>query len=214
MPRTGDSQPRPLNLTPFDGTTLEGHHDYDGMLFADLDLAGQQALDARFVECRLERCNFDGAHLARVRLLDSVLAEIHGASLDLADSTWRGTTLETARLGAAILTGASWTDVRVTGCKLGFVNLADAHLDGVTFRACEIGALDLRLARAQSVSFADCTIDELNVSGASLAEVDLSGARLRSLVGVESLRGAIVGRDQLTDLAPLLASQLGITVRD
>jgi uncharacterized protein YjbI with pentapeptide repeats len=197
-----------------DAATLEDRRDYDGVAFADLDLSGQAARGARFVECRFERCNLDGAQLARIRLLDSALVEVQGASLDLADSTWRGTTLEGARLGAVALTGASWTDVTVTGCKLGYVNLADARLEDVTFSACEIGTLDLRMAQARDVSFTGCTIEELNVSGATLADVDLSGARLRSLVGVESLRGAIIGRDQLTDLAPLLASQLGIEVRD
>ncbi len=214
MSTTHASHRRQPDLTPFDGEALQEHHDYDGVRFADLDLSAQDGRDARFVECRFEQCNLDGAQLARVRLLDTALVEVHGASLDLADSTWRGTTLEDARLGAVILTGASWTDVTLRGSKLGFVNLADAHLDEVTFTGCEIGTLDLRLARATTVSFADCTIDELNVSGATLADVDLSGARLRSLVGVESLRGAIVGRDQLNDLAPLLASQLGIEVRD
>jgi hypothetical protein len=43
--------------------------------------------------------------------------------------------------------------------------------------------------------------------------VDLSGAKLRSLVGVESLRGAIVSHEQLVDLAPLLAAELGLEVR-
>ena len=51
------------------------------------------------------------------------------------------------------------------------------------------------------------------MSGATLARVDLSGARLRSLVGVESLKGAIVSHAQLVDLAPLLAAQLGLEVR-
>ena len=51
------------------------------------------------------------------------------------------------------------------------------------------------------------------MSGATLRKVDLSGARLRSLVGVESLKGAIVSHAQLVDLAPLLAEQLGLEVR-
>jgi len=54
----------------------------------------------------------------------------------------------------------------------------------------------------------------LNVAEATLSKVDLSGARLKTLVGVESLRGAIIGRDQLLDLAPLLAAQLGVEVRE
>jgi hypothetical protein len=56
-------------------------------------------------------------------------------------------------------------------------------------------------------------VEELNVSEAGLSKVDLSGARLGKLIGVESLRGAIVGHQQLLDLAPLLAAQLGLEVR-
>jgi hypothetical protein len=55
-------------------------------------------------------------------------------------------------------------------------------------------------------------MDELNVTGATLSRVDLSGVRLRSLIGVESLRGAIVSRRQLLDLAPVLAAQLGLEI--
>jgi hypothetical protein len=51
------------------------------------------------------------------------------------------------------------------------------------------------------------------VAEATLSKVDLSGARLRSLVGVESLRGAIVSHQQVVDLAPVLAEQLGLEVR-
>ena len=61
--------------------------------------------------------------------------------------------------------------------------------------------------------FVDCNIDELNVAGATLSGVDLTGARLRSLIGVESLRGAIVSSEQLIDLAPILAAQLGLEGR-
>jgi uncharacterized protein YjbI with pentapeptide repeats len=97
--------------------------------------------------------------------------------------------------------------------KLGFLDLAGAHLEDVIFEGCEIGGLDVRSARLHAVAFIDCTIDELNVAGAALAKVDLSGARMRSLVGVESLRGAIVSSEQLVDLAPILAAQLGLEVR-
>jgi uncharacterized protein YjbI with pentapeptide repeats len=101
----------------------------------------------------------------------------------------------------------------VRGCHLGFLNLAGAHVEDVRFEGCEIGSLDARTAELTAVIFVDCTLQELNVSGATLRKVDLSGARLRSLVGVESLRGAIVSHEQLVDLAPILAEQLGLDVR-
>ena len=88
------------------------------------------------------------------------------------------------------------------------MNLAGARLEDVVFEGCEIDGLDARAAQLRSVAFVDCTINELNVTEATLSKVDLSGARLRSLVGVENLRGAIISHEQLLDLAPVLAAQL------
>jgi hypothetical protein len=57
-----------------------------------------------------------------------------------------------------------------------------------------------------------CSVAELNVAEATLAKVDLSGAKLKTLVGVESIRGAMISHDQMLDLAPLFAAQLGVKV--
>jgi uncharacterized protein YjbI with pentapeptide repeats len=210
---TPERQIRLPDLTSFDGDLLEMRGDYGAIDFVDRDFTGQDASDARFLECRLERCCLDGLSMQRARVVGSLLAEVHGTSVDFSDSTWRDSRMSGGRLGAVTLVGATWTGIRVRGCKLGFVNLAGAHLDDVLFEECEIGGLDARAAKLRSIAFVDCTMDELNVAGATLSKVDLSGARLRSLVGVESLRGAIVSHEQLFDLAPLLAAQLGLEVR-
>ena len=202
------------DLEVFDGDRLEADRDYDAVAFVDRDLAGQSADDARFLGCRLERCGVDGLSMRRARLIESVLVDIDGTTVDLADSAWRESRMTGGRIGAVMLAGATWHGVRVRGSKLGFVNLAGAALEDVVFEACEIGTVDVRSARLRSVAFVDCIVDELDVAGATLSKVDLSGAILRSLVGIGSLRGAIVGRGQLLDLAPLLAAQLGLDVRD
>lgn len=201
------------DLTPFDGERLEADGDHVAVDFADLDFAGNDAPDVRFLECRLQRCGLDGASLRRARIAESVLNDVHGATVDFADSIWRETLIRGGRLGAATLVGATWTGIRIRGSHLGFVNLAGAHLQDVLFERCEVGSLDVRGAELQSVAFVDCRVDELNVAGATLSKVDLSGARLRTLLGVESLRGAIISHQQLVDLAPLLAAQSGLEVR-
>jgi uncharacterized protein YjbI with pentapeptide repeats len=211
--RTADSEPTLPHLVRFEGDRLEAHGDYVAMDFVELDLAGQDASDVRFLECRLTRCGLDGASLRRARILESVVADVDGARVDLDDSTWRDSHVEGGRLGAMSLIGATWSGVRVRGCRLGFLNLAGSHLEDVRFEGCEIGSLDARTAELTAVTFVGCTLEELNVSGATLRTVDLSGARLRSLVGIESLRGAIVSHEQLVDLAPILAEQLGLEVR-
>ena len=201
------------HLTDFDGESLERDREYEATLFADRDFSGQDAGESHFLECRLERCSIDGLTLHRARFVDSLLLDAYGASLDASDSNWRGCHIRGGRLGAMTLAGATWTGMRVRGIKVGFLSLAGARLDEVVFEECEIGGFDARSAQLNSVAFLDSTLGELNVAEATLSKVDLSGARLKALVGVDSLRGAIVSREQLIDLAPLLAAGLGLEVR-
>ncbi len=77
------------DLTPFDGDRLEAGDDHVAVDFVDLDFAGQDAPDARFLECRLQRCGLDGTSLRRARIAESLLSDLHGATVDFADSTWR-----------------------------------------------------------------------------------------------------------------------------
>jgi uncharacterized protein YjbI with pentapeptide repeats len=219
MARTNGGKARPARqislpeLTAFDAERLEIGRDYDAIAFVERDFTGQDASDARFLECRLERCCVEGLSVRRARVVGCLLAEVHGASVDFSDSVWRDSQMTGGRLGAMTLAGATWTGIRLRGVKLGFVNLAAARLEDVVFEDCEIGGLDASSARLSSVAFIDCSVQELNVDEATLSKVDLSGARLRTLVGIESLRGAIVSHEQLLDLAPQLAAQLGVEVR-
>ena len=48
------------HLTRFEGDGLEPRRDYDAIDFVDRDFTGQDASDARFLECRLQRCCLDG----------------------------------------------------------------------------------------------------------------------------------------------------------
>ena len=200
-------------LEVFDEDRPEAAHEYEAIDFVDRDFTGQDAIDARFLACRLERCSFDGLVLRRSRFVGTLLDEVRAATIDFTDSTWRDSLISGGRLGAVLLVGAAWGGVRVRGSKLDFVNLAGGRLEDVIFERCEIGSLDLRGARLRSVSFINCSVHELNVAEATLSRVDLSGARLQTVIGVDNLRGAIISQEQLLDLAPLLAAQLGLEVR-
>ena len=201
------------DLTAFDGDRLEKGRDYEATLFADRDFSHQDASDVRFLECRLERCRLEGLSARRARVVDCLFSEVHGADVDFSSSIWRDCQITGGRLGAMTLPGAAWTRIRLRGIKLGFVNFAAARLEDVVFEECEIGGFDAQAAQLRSVAFIGCTVQELNVAEAKLSKVNLSGARLATLVGVEHLRGAIISHDQMIDLAPLMAAQLGVEVR-
>ena len=57
-------------------------------------------------------------------------------------------------------------------------------------------------------------IGRLDVAKATLQHTDLRGCTFDEVAGVGSLRGAVVDRDQLALLAPLLASEIGLAVID
>ena len=133
------SQPMPQislpQLTDFDGESLEVGQDYEAIHFVDRDFSGQDASDVKFLECHLERCGVEALKARRARFIDCLVAEIHGASVDLTDSTWRDAAVTGGRLGALILAGSTLKCVRVKGMKLGFVNLAGARMEDVVFEA-------------------------------------------------------------------------------
>jgi uncharacterized protein YjbI with pentapeptide repeats len=201
------------SLSPFEGTALEPRQDHDSVDFVELVLDHQLATDSRFLECRLARCSVDGLSLRRARIRGTLLEDLHGATLDLADSTWQASRVTGGRLGAVRLSGATLGGVIVHGTKIGYLDLSAAQLEDVAFEGCQIETLDLRAARVERVTLVGCTVEELNVTEARLTRLDLSGAGLRNLVGIDNLRGTIVSHEQVIDLAPCLAGQLGIEVR-
>jgi uncharacterized protein YjbI with pentapeptide repeats len=198
-------------LTPFAGS-LEARGDYESIDLVDRDLAGQSAESATFASCRIERCRMDGLDLRGSRIAESLLADNDATHVDVTDSVWRDTLVAGGRFGALTASGAAWTDVRLRGIKLDYLDLSGAKLSGVVFEACAIGELELAEADLRTVRFEASSVDVLDAASARFTDVDLSGAKLRTIGGIASLKGATISPEQLIDVAPLLARHLGIVV--
>ena len=76
------------------------------------------------------------------------------------------------------------------------------------------GDVDFGGATIKRARFPGCTLTGADFSRAALDKVDLRGADLDITAGYESLRGAIISTAQLLSMAPSLARQIGIVVRD
>jgi uncharacterized protein YjbI with pentapeptide repeats len=201
-------------LTQHSGEPLATHGEYDAVSFTDLDLSEQNANNAHFLDCALIRCSADGLLLRRARFVEVLVTDLRAVTVDLTESVWRDSLLTGGRVGVAATPGAQLTRVRVRGAKVDFLNLRGATLQDVVFQDCVLGEVDATDATLTDVDFSGSRLDVLGVRGARLARVDLSAATLRTLSGLDHLRGAIVSAAQLLDLAPLLAEHLGIAVRD
>ena len=145
-------------------------------------------------------------------LVDVVLEQADLVSWSAVESQWRTVEIRQSRGGSLELYDSVLDSVHFVGCKLAFLNLRGAKLRDVAFTDCTIDELDLTRTSATRVAFEGSRIGRLESASATFTDVDLRGARLSDLASVEGLRGAIVTVDQLLDLAPLLASRLGIRV--
>lgn len=201
-------------LTRHSGEPLATHGDYDAVSFTDLDLSGQNANNAKFLDCALVRCRADGLQLRRARLVETLVADLQATTLDLGESVWRDSLVTGGRIGAVAATSAKVQRARLRGVKLDFLNLRGATLQDVVFQDCVLGEVDAADAQLTDVDFPGSRVDSFGVRNATLQRVDLSGATLQTLSGLDHLRGAVVSMAQLIDLAPLLAHHLGIVVSD
>ena len=192
---------------------LSAETDHDGETFSG-DLSDQTAANARFLECTFQRCDLSGFGAPRARFAETSLYAVHGAGLDLAESSWSDALVQGARLGAVATYGAELVRVRFEGCKIEFLNLRGATLRDVQFVDCQLVEPDFREARLAQVTFDRSRLVSPEFANGTYTDVDLSGAELAGARGATGLKGATVSSLQLIDLGPLLATELGITVAD
>lgn len=192
---------------------LQTDADLDGEVLTG-DLSGQSAANARFLECTFQRCDLTELKAPRARFSDTGLYAVHGAGVDLAESSWLDCVVKGARLGAVQLFGAELRRVRFEGCKIEFLNLRDARLADCAFVDCQLVEPDFAQATLERVDFAGSRLVAPEFGRATMKDVDLSGAELSGPKGLAGLKGATVSPVQLIDLAPALADELGIRVAD
>ena len=192
---------------------LESGGDYDRLTLDGERLEGQDASEARFLDCTFVDCVLDDADLGHARLVDTQWRGVRAATLGMASATWQDGTLTDCRLGAVQAYGGRWTRVEVVGGKVDYLNLRDATLEHVRFTGVVIDELDLARVRALSLTFEDCRVRRLDVTGATLRDADVRGIRdLQHLDGIAGLAGATISTEQLVELAPALAEHLGLRV--
>jgi uncharacterized protein YjbI with pentapeptide repeats len=188
------------------GRVLRAETDYDAEVLTG-DLSGQSAPLARFLECTFQRCDLSDVKLPRARFGDTGLYAVHGAGVDLAESTWLDCVVQGGRLGAVQLYGAE-------ACKIEFLNLRGATLLDCQFVDCQLIEPDFSEATLSQVSFDGSRLMAPEFGRATLRDVDLSAAEVVGPRGLAGLRGATISRLQLIDLAPAFAAELGVIVTD
>ena len=216
------ASPRPPVLTAPDLSRLrDGAADelaagemVEDLRLAEADLSGAGLSAISLLSCRFSEVFADDTDLTAARLVDCRLERLSSTYLHSPRSTWRAVELTGSRIGAWEIYDADLESVLIEDCRLGFANLAGTVLRDILIRSTRIDELDLSGIEAERVRFEDCQVGTLRLRGGSLSDVDLRGLEMRVVSGVDSLGGATVSGEQLTELAPLLAQHLGLRVED
>lgn len=206
-----------IHLGPLTAGTPElliAKADLEGLSFRDVDTRELVISDGVIHSCQFTGVSAQEADWKSTRLVESTFERLNVPVMCAPRGVWRDLRFDGARLGSIEAYEASWHAVHFVGCKLSFMNLRGAELLDVAFTDCIIEELDLVGTTARRVAFYDSRVSRLNLQHARLEHVDLRGADFEEITWLDGLRGTTISPLQLELLAPLLAHEMGITIRE
>lgn len=199
-------------LEDADASQLAAQEHHEGLRLVGADLTGCDLTGATFTECELVGVTAHTTILQHSRLIETRIERLDAPVLDATRSTWRDVELSGSRVGALDIYDAEIRSTRCIGSKFDWINLRSSTLEDMLFEDCTINELDLGGASAARVAFVNCHVGSLALAHTRLADVDLRGLEIGTISNLEGLAGATVDAQQVTTLAPALASHLGIRV--
>lgn len=179
------------------------------------DEAGEVLADIDLTDLRWTQGHLPARHFRLLRCRNVVFDRCDLAGVVLEDSTLKRVEFRDCRMSGIVFAGSTLLeDVLFSGCKLPLANLRMAHGRRLEFLGSDLGEADLYGAEFEATRIQDCDLSGANLAEAELKGLWLHGCVLHDLKGVSALRGAIVGRDQVMDVAMALFAASGIVVDD
>lgn len=199
-------------LDAIDGRLLIDRDERDREHYRDSDLTGYDLTGTSFTECDFSSVTLDDAQLRGARFSESRITDSFAPSLLAARTHWREVLIENPRWGSAELFEADLASVYVRGGKIDYLNLRASKITDLLIEDCTITDLDLGGCRGTRIELRNCRLETLDVTRAALADVDIRSTSLRTVTGLEGLRGVTIDEYQLSLFAPLFATHLGVVV--
>lgn len=170
----------------------------------DDDLHGLWLQHARILERDVDR-----AELTDLRFEDCDLSGIvaNGAMA-------RRTVLATTRLRAVVFAKGQVEDTIVHDCQTSELSLRFTRLRQVVFRDCDLSGADFYNTTFEHVTIEHCDLQRARFDAAIVKCLAITDCNLVGVTGVSGLRGALVDMSDLPALAPSLANEIGLKLRD
>lgn len=184
------------------------------LLAVRLDLS--ESVDLAYAS--LEQCvvvaDADSISLIGATILDVDIADIRVASLSLRNAGIRRLRIAGGRIGTLDVSGTRIDELELRDLRVDYLNLGGAKGTDLLFSGCTIRTLDMPQAELTRVRFDDCRSNEVDPRGLRATDVDLRGLDAAAFVSANGLRGATLTTFQVQQLAPTLAADAGIHVKD
>jgi uncharacterized protein YjbI with pentapeptide repeats len=209
-------------VSPFEpriGKDLESWHstyvdiaEIDRNVVQDVDFAGATRINADV--SRIEGSILTGLSLDKFEMSDVVAVKLEAAALQAYKTRMLRVEVSDSRLTGSEFAEGSFEDCVFRNVKFDEAGFRFARFKRVRFVNCMLRKVDFSNAKFEHVTFIGCDLEETNFVSAECKSVDVTTEDLATVKGLLGLKGATISTEQLMQLAPLLASELGFHVED
>lgn len=172
--------------------------------------AGNMSVDEAF----FEKVLFASAKLEKLRAADVEFRACDFSATTCAEGTFIRTCFNNCRLMGANLSQVVFKDVVFQNCKLDMSNFRLATLKRVQFIDCVLSETDFQMSELTDVEFQNCRLEKTEFDHCKIKRADARTSQMFDIRGWQSLRGLTIDTSQLMAVAPELATELGLTIKD
>lgn len=206
----------PPKLVRLDNLQAALRHDdsLSGFSVSNQAIAKAKTKALTITESKLEKITASEANFEKLGLSDVLFERCDLTATNCAESSWRRVYFKNMRCSGLKLQTSMLKDVLFEDCKLDLSNFRFTKMKNVLFIDCVLDEADFYSAELDNVQFQSCSLFKTEFSAAKCKSVDLRTSEIADVLGIEGLKGATIDGVQLISLAPLLASQLGLKIKN
>lgn len=201
------NQSQPLELT------LKSGDEYSNLRVSTVRTI-TSAKGVYFKACQLVSVDLSTLSLPQLTLRECLVSNSEAAGLDCNSGFFEHSTFRNTRASGVQMYESKQKYVTYNDCKLDLANFSGSQLKKVRFENCLLYNVDFTNVLFDGVTFMGCELEKTNFSNARVKGLDLRSSRLSEVIGSASLKGALVTYDQLLELAPSLAQDIGLVIKD
>lgn len=180
----------------------------------DVDTYQAILINMQWSEVEVKNGTFMQADLDKIQMLDVRVQQTDCTAMVVSDGSFHRVEFEKCRMDGMNAGKALFQDVVFKNCKLNLANFRFSNLRRVRFQDCSLVETDFMGAKLKDVEMIDCTIDKTIFDQVTVASLDISQSTIESLSGWRDLKGATIGSVQLVQVAPQIAHQLGLRIKE